>query len=111
MAGCELQAEQQLLAQFAAIQDADAPVHCPCAAQVTHMACESVPRHDGVVTGRGATVTAGEVGAAVHRRGAAVAGAASEQQLLAQFAAIQAADEPVHCPCAAHPTHEDCAST
>ena len=103
--------EQQLLAQLAAIQAADEPVHWPCAAQVTHMACESVPRHEGEVTGRGAAVTAGEVGAAVDRRGAAVAGAASEQQLLAQLAAIQAADEPVHCPCAAHPTHEGCAST
>ena len=48
----EEQAGLQLLAQFWSIHVADTPVHCPCDAQVAHVACESVPEHEVVVVGR-----------------------------------------------------------
>ena len=50
-------AEQQLLAQFAAIQAEAEPVHSPREAQEVHVACESVPEHAVVAAGRGAAVT------------------------------------------------------
>ena len=95
----EEQAGLQLLAQFWSIHVADTPVHCPCDAQVVHVACESVPEHEVVVVGRGgAAVTMEKVGGAVIGRGAAVAAVAAvaaEQQLLAQFASIHACVAPV----------------
>jgi hypothetical protein len=48
----------QLRAQFEAIHACAAPVHCPCAAHVIHVACESVPQ---LVTGDGAGHVGGEV--------------------------------------------------
>jgi hypothetical protein len=69
----EEQAGLQLLAQFWSIHVADTPVHCPCDAQVVHVACESVPEHEVVVVGRrGAAVAMEKVGGAVTGRGAAV---------------------------------------
>ena len=50
-------AEQQLLAQFAAIQAEAEPVHSPREAQEVHVACESVPEQAVVAAGRGAAVT------------------------------------------------------
>ena len=105
----EEQAGLQLLAQFWSIHEADRPVHCPCDAQVAHVACESVPEHEVVVVGRrGAAVALEKVGGAVTGRGAAVAAVVAEHQLLAQFAAIHAADVPVHCPCDAQVAHVAC---
>ena len=91
----------QLRAQFEAIQTCAAPVHCPCAAHVGHVACESVPTHDGAAE-RGAAV-------ATMKTGAAVGGAAAaEQQLRAQFDSIHAREELAHSPCAAQAAHEAC---
>ena len=105
----EEQAGLQLLAQFWSIHAADAPVHCPCDAQVAHVACESVPEHEVVVVGRrGAAVAMEKVGGAVIGRVAAVAAVVAEQQLLAQFAAIHAADVLVHSPCDAQVAHVAC---
>jgi len=107
----EEQAGLQLLAQFWSIHAADAPVHCPCDAQVAHVACESVPEHEVVVVGRrGAAVAMEKVGGAVIGRVAAVAAVVAEQQLLAQFAAIHAADVLVHSPCDAQVAHVACVS-
>jgi hypothetical protein len=71
----------QLRAQFCSIHACAEPVHCPCAAHVGQLACQSVPEH-GVVAGRGAAVATMKTGAAVGGPGAA----AAEQQLRAQSA-------------------------
>jgi hypothetical protein len=93
----------QLRAQFNSIHACAAPVHCPCAAQAAHVACESVPEQAVAVAGRGAVVGTG--------RGAAVGGAVTaEQQLPAQFENIHACAAPVHRPCAAHVVHIACES-
>ncbi len=76
------------------------PVHCPCDAQVGHIAFVSVPAAAGVAM----------IGADMGGVATAALAAHDGLQLRAQFSTIHACAAPVHWPCADHVGHVACES-
>ena len=105
-------------AQFCSIHTRASPLHCPCDAQVAHVACVSVPQLRVVVGGGTAGLRTGAAVVGGIHTGAAVAGVIAALgdepheglQLRAQFWSIHACEELLQSPCDAHALHVACVS-